>query len=119
MAKIFELQSSNYVELQGVASGAIVAGALVVLGSTVNAFTMIDVATGEQYTAIKSAEKVKCPKAAVAIAAGEPVYLDVSESLVTNVATDNTLVGYCQLGVSADDTVMYIEFDGTAEYLKA
>lgn len=118
MAKLFELQSSNYEEIQATATADIPAGSHVVLGST-NVFTMVDVLNGERYTGIKKAEKVLAPKAAVAIAPGEPAYLDTGNSVVTNVATDNTLVGFFQEAAEAGDSKVHLVFDGTAEFLKA
>jgi predicted RecA/RadA family phage recombinase len=119
MAKIFELQSSNYTEIQLTATADIAAGDLVIAGVSSNVFTTVDVLDTERYTGILKAEKVLCQKDAVAIVAGEPIYLIVATNIVTNVADLNVLVGFAQADALSGDATCYITYDGNAEWLKA
>ena len=109
--------SGNYTEHQIVATGDLVAGALVKLSATVNAFTLVDVATDDQYTAISKAEKVRVEQAAVAFTVGAPVYWVNANNNVSTAG--DVLLGFAHSASEAGDTHMDLVFDGYAEYLKA
>ena len=109
--KKLELFSSNYTEIQKLAAGDLVAGVLVTLEET-NGFTLIDVTTGDQYTLITKAEKVKVEKTAAAINAGDAVYWVNATSNVA-VAGD-ILLGYAYEDAADVDTHAIIIFDGMA-----
>ncbi len=116
MAKIFELFSKDYTEIQKVAVAALDAGELVTLQET-NGFPLIDVAIGDQYTLITKGEKVKAAKTAAAILAGDAVY---HVTATDNVAiAGDTLVGYAYEDAAIDTTHIIIVFDGEAAFLKA
>lgn len=116
MAKILELKSANYVEIQKLAAGDLVAGELVTL-QEVNGFPMIDVLTGAQYALITKAEKVKVEKTAAAIVAGDAVYY---VNATDNVAiAGDILLGYAYEDAADVDSHIIIVFDGMAAFEKA
>ncbi len=115
MAKILELFSVNYTEIQKVAVGVLAAGELVTL-QEVNGFPVIDVAIGDQYTLITKAEKVKVEKTAAAILAGDAVYY---VNATDNVAiAGDILLGYAYEDAADSDTHIIIVFDGMAAFEK-
>lgn len=112
MAKVFDLISPNYRTLAAQQSGSDKeAGAFGTVEDTY-VFSLVDVPDGNSYAGVYYAEIVKAGKAAVAIAAGEKLYYDVSESVVTNVATDNLYCGVCVKSALAADSHVNMEFDG-------
>ena len=62
---------------------------------------------------IYQAEKIVLPKATGTgtIAVGEKVYHDATNENITNVSTDNTLVGICTVAAADADTTIEIDFD--------
>lgn len=115
MAKILELFSKNYTEIQKVAAADLVAGELVTLQET-NGFPLIDVTTGDQYALITKAEKVKVEKTAAAILAGDAVYY---VNATDNVAVaGDILLGYAYEDAADVDTHVIIVFDGMAAFEK-
>ena len=94
MAKVFDLQSANYTEVQYTAGGTIAAGAFVTLNDLYG-FTLVDVVSGDVTTLVVKAEKVKCARtAATACSAGEKAYYHSGTGLVDNVATAGILIGH-------------------------
>jgi len=115
MAKILELKSSMYTEIQKVAAAGLVAGELVTLNE-VNGFPMVDVATGETYALISKAEKVKVEKTGVAILAGEALYYVNATDNVA--AAGDILLGYAYEDADDVDTHVLMVFDGMAAFEK-
>ena len=118
MAKIFDLLDPNYKELKATAAAALVGGQFQTFNE-VNGFTLVDVANGADFALVYEACKVKVAKAAVAFAPGEALYYDESESLVTNVSTDNLLIGHANRAALAGDSHGYMDFNGMLAFAKA
>ena len=115
MAKILELFSKNYTEVQKVAVADYSAGDLVVLQET-NCFPIIDVLTGEQAAFITKAEKVKVEKTAAAISSGDALYY---VNATDNVAVaGDILLGYAYEDAADVDTHVIMVFDGMAAFEK-
>lgn len=115
MAKILELKSSQYTEIQKVAVGVLAAGELVTL-QELNGFPIVDVAVGDTYALITKAEKVKVEKTAAAILAGDAVYY---VNATDNVAiAGDVLLGYAYEDAADSDTHILIIFDGAAAFEK-
>ena len=112
MAKVFDLQSKNYTELNYTAGGTIVAGAFVTQND-IYGFTLVDVVSGDLTTLVFKAEKVKCARtAATACNSGEKAYYHSGTGLVDNVATAGVLIGHFVRDSASADTHAWVEFDG-------
>lgn len=119
MAKKFELQSANYVEVKGLAASDLVAGDFSAQAN-VNGFALIDVANGALFSAIVKAEKVRVEKATgEAWASGDVVYWDSVAGNVTTTLTANVLIGYAYEAAALADVHGTIVFDGSLAFAKA
>ena len=114
MAKVFDLASSVYKEIQDTPGSAITGGDFLAVND-LNTFALVDVASGSLGCFIYQADKVKVEVAAVTIASGEKAYWDSGAAKVTNVSTSNTLIGHFLEDAASSATHSYIEFDGTIE----
>lgn len=118
MAKKFDVVASNYAQTNSVAAGTLSAGDII-LGTSLNGFTLVDLVSGDGFAEIRKCENVKVAKAAVAFTVDDPLYWDDTAKVVTNVSTSNTLIGYCREAAASGDAYGYMFFDGFAAFLKA
>lgn len=124
MAKECELLSKSYQEIRVVPTGAAVAGEVLLyneaLGFHLVDHTAAQVAAGESAALIVQADRCKVIKnSGETWAPGEAVYWDATNSRFSNVAGALTLCGVVLEDAASAATVGYINFDGTAAFLKA
>ena len=118
MAQEFEMRCAAHKEAR-----VVVAGAAVVKGefddyADLYGFYLADGAIGDEMAMVYQAEKVLVAKtAALAIAAGDKVYFNVTTRLLTKTNTD-VLVGTCVAVAAAADSYALIDFDGREAFLK-
>lgn len=118
--KEMDLRSEEYKDaIEPTAAAALDAGEVHALENCV-AFTLSDIASGAKYTAIVQADKVRAVKAVEAIDAGDTLYWDNGNSVVTKTDSGSLPVfGYALETVvagSAGDTVLMV-FDGRGKAL--
>lgn len=91
-----------------------VSGALAL--NNFEAVSATEVASGDDektVTLITKATIVAVEKAdTVTFIAGAPVYWDATAKKGTSVSTDNTLIGYADRAIGANDTSIFCSFDG-------
>lgn len=111
--KIFDLVSAEYTPGKAVtgSSTTLSAGDIVQVEETAG-FTFEDVAVSSNYTFVIKADAVRALKAAEAISAGDKIYYDLSETVVTKVATDNVAIGYALEAAALGDDNVLMNFDG-------
>ena len=112
--KEMELRSSDYEHVTGLtgSSATIAAGEVTVLENTLG-FPLCDVAVSTEYTKIVKASQVRAKKAAEAIDAGDNIFWDVTNNVVTK--TSNAAHYLCGVAVESAllaDTHILINFDG-------
>ena len=113
MSKIFELES-DYREIKAVnSSGSTLTAGSYFASGNVAGFSLVDVVAGAVFALVVAASKVKVVKnAGEAWAAGERLYYDESESEVTNVATDNILIGHAAEAATSAAVEGWVDFNG-------
>ncbi len=111
----FELASKGYVDIQDTTNGSTTysEGELVVINDMV-VFPLSDVAISTKFAAVLIGNKVSALKAAEAMAAGQKLYWDNGNSVVT--VTDSTgglpNIGYVLEDAASGDNTVYMYFDG-------
>lgn len=113
-SKEFDLVSDDYWQIApfNTSGGAYSAGEAV-KENEVSGFTLADIPDTEKYTLVVKASRVRAAKAAVTIVAGEVLYWDDGNSVVTNVDPGGTIVlGYAIEGAASGDATVLMTFDG-------
>jgi len=111
----FELACKNYIDMQDStdASTTYSEGELVALQDCVG-FVLSDVAVSSKFAAVLVADRVSALKATEAMAAGQILYWDNSNSVVT--VTDTTAglptIGYVLEDAASGDNAVIMTFDG-------
>lgn len=124
MAKECELLSKSYEEIRVVPAAAAVAGEVLTY-SEATGFHLVDhsaaqVAAGESAALIIKADRCKVIKnSGETWTPGEAVYWDAANSRFSNVAGALVLCGVVLEDAASAAVVGYINFDGTAAFLKA
>ena len=111
----FELASKDYVDIQDTtdASTTYSEGELLADNDCV-CFALSDVAVSTKFTAVLIGNKVSALKAAEAMAAGQKLYWDDTNSVVTVTDTSAGLpnIGYVLEDAASGDTAVIMYFDG-------
>jgi len=111
----FELASKDYVDIQDTTGAATTysEGELIAINDVV-CFPLSDVAVSTKFAAVLIAGKVSALKATEAMAAGQKLYWDNTNSVVT--VTDTTAglpnVGYCLEDAASGDNAVIMYFNG-------
>lgn len=110
--KEMELRSSDYEHLIGTAGADLIAGEVTLVEEDLG-FPLVDVANGKQYTSVIKASQVRAEKAAEAISAGDKLFWDAANSVVTK--TSGVGLYPCGSAIEAallGDTYVLMNFDG-------
>jgi predicted RecA/RadA family phage recombinase len=111
----FELASARYVDIQDTTDGSTTysEGELTAINDVV-CFPLSDVAVSTKFAAVLIADKVSALKAAEAMAAGQKLYWDDGNSVVTVTDTSAGLpnIGYVLEDAASGDNTVIAYFDG-------
>ena len=111
----FELASKEYCDIQDTSGSSTTydEGQLVAFNDMV-AFVLSDTAASTKFAAVFKADKVSALKATEAMVAGQKLYWDDTNSVVT--VTDTTAglpnIGYVLEDAASGDNAVYMYFDG-------
>lgn len=113
-SKIFDLRSDDYQAITATTDGSTThsAGDAVEV-EEVSGFTLADVAVSSDFTLVVRASQVRAMKAAETIAAGDKLFWDDGNSVVTK--TDGgsyPVLGYAVEAAASGDATVLMNFDG-------
>ena len=112
--KEMDLRSSDYEFLTGLTDGSTTIGAGIVTAIEEQiGFTLADVLISSPFTLITKASQVKAFKAAEAIAAGDKLFWDAGNNVVTKTSATGLIpCGYAIESALLGDTYALINFNG-------